>query len=62
MGGFMTELILSKKELESFYRKNSNLETCKKFGISTSTLSKYLKEMNIKMKGYGNKKTIVIKD
>lgn len=58
----MTEVILSKKELESFYRKNSNLKTCKKFGISTSTLSKYLKEMNIKMKGYGNKKTIVIKD
>ena len=58
----MTEVILSKKELEKFYNTHSNLETCKKFGISTSTLSKYLKEMNIKMKGYGNKKTIVIKD
>lgn len=58
----MEILNLSKKALQEYYHKHSNLDTCKKFGISTGTLSKYLKEMNIKMKGYGNKKTIVIKD
>lgn len=47
---------ISKKVLENFYNTHTNLETCKKFGISETTLMKILKKNDIKMKGSGHKK------
>lgn len=47
---------ISKKVLQNFYNTHTNLETCKKFGISETTLMKILKKNGIKMKGSGHKK------
>lgn len=47
---------ISKKELDKFYNTHTNSETCKKFGISQTTLMKILKKMKITMKGSGHKK------
>ena len=40
--------------LEKIYRENSNKEACKILGITNATLTTYLRQMGIKLKGSGN--------
>lgn len=45
---------LTKKELQDMYLSMSNKELATKLGVSVVTLSKLIKDNNIKPKGKGN--------
>lgn len=51
------KLTISKTELEKIYWENPNKEACRILGITNSTLTKYLRENNIPLKGSGNGKS-----
>jgi hypothetical protein len=42
-------------DLEKIYRENSNKEACTILGICNRTLTAYLRQMGIKLKGSGNR-------
>ena len=46
---------LTKEELQKIYWENSNKKACKILGVTNSTLTKYLREFNIALKGSGNR-------
>ena len=50
--------ILSRAELEKIYKDNSNKEACELLGVSTTTLTKCLKQAGIPLKGQGYGKRI----
>lgn len=41
-------------DLEKIYRENTNKEACRILGICNYTLTAYLRQMGIKLKGSGN--------
>lgn len=42
-------------DLEKIYRENNNKEACKILGITNATLTAYLRQMGITLKGSGNR-------
>lgn len=48
---------ITKEELAEIYYNNSNKKACEILGVTNSTLIKYLRKANIKLKGSGNGKT-----
>lgn len=48
---------ITTKELQEIYNNNSNKEACKILGITNSTLTKYLRQAGIPLKGSGNGKS-----
>lgn len=42
-------------DLEKIYRQNSNKEACKILGITNATLTTYLRQCGIELKGSGNR-------
>lgn len=57
----MQEIIIDPAELSTVYWKNTNDKTAEHFNISTTTLLKFLKKLNIPLKGRGGSKRIKIK-
>jgi DNA invertase Pin-like site-specific DNA recombinase len=53
---------MTKKEFEDMYRSMPTLEMCKKLGISSATLYKYLRKLKIEKKGKNNTDKITFKD
>jgi phage antirepressor YoqD-like protein len=56
---------ITKEELLNIYHNNSNRKACEILKITNSTLIKYLRQNNIKLKGSGNrnkKGKLVIKE
>ena len=56
---------ITKQELLEIYSNNSNKKACEILKITNSTLTKYLRQNNIKLKGSGNrnkKGKLVIKE
>lgn len=51
---------ITTKELERIYTSNKTKDVCKLLKISTPTLIKYLTENNIKLKGKGTKRKLLI--
>lgn len=47
---------ISPKKLELLYNKLEKFKLCEMLGVSDPTLTKYLKEYNIPLKGKGNRK------
>ena len=50
-------LTISKKELEKLYNENLNKIVCEHLKITNSTLTKYLRQHGIELKGSGNGKS-----
>ena len=48
---------ITSAKLADLYRTKQNKDICKMLGISDPTLTKYLKQLNIPLKGKGNRKT-----
>lgn len=48
---------ISKQELEKLYNENPNKVVCEQLKITNSTLTKYLRQYGIKLKGSGNGKS-----
>ena len=46
---------ITKQELEKIYWENSNKKACEILKITNATLTKYLKQNKIKLKGSGNR-------
>lgn len=46
---------ITKEELEQIYWENSNKKACEILKITNATLTKYLKQNKIKLKGSGNR-------
>lgn len=46
---------ITKQELEQIYWKNSNKKACEILKITNATLTKYLRQNKIKLKGSGNR-------
>jgi hypothetical protein len=46
---------ITKQELEQIYWENSNKKACEILKITNATLTKYLKQNKIKLKGSGNR-------
>jgi hypothetical protein len=46
---------ITKQELQQIYLNNSNKKACEILKITNSTLTKYLRENKIKLKGSGNR-------
>jgi len=56
---------ITKEELLNIYHNNSNKKACEILKITNSTLTKYLRQNKIKLKGSGNrnkKGKLVIKE
>lgn len=50
-------ITISKQELEKLYNENPNKVVCEHLKITNSTLTKYLRQYGIKLKGSGNGKS-----
>ena len=50
-------ITILKKELEKLYNENLNKVVCEQLKITNSTLTKYLRQYGIKLKGSGNGKS-----
>ena len=46
---------INKQELEQIYWSNSNKKACEILKITNATLTKYLRQNRIKLKGSGNR-------
>lgn len=46
---------ITKRELKQIYLKNSNKKACEILKITNATLTKYLRQNKIKLKGSGNR-------
>lgn len=46
---------ITKQELEQIYWENSNKKACEILKITNATLTKYLRQNKIKLKGSGNR-------
>ncbi len=51
------KLTITKEELKKIYWENPNKEACLILKITNATLTKYLRENNIALKGSGNGKS-----
>ncbi len=51
---------ITKSELESLYRNNTNEKACEVLGVSKATFLSYLKKADIKLKGKGNNRKFKI--
>jgi len=50
-------ILISKKDLEKLYKENPNKLVCEKLKITNTTLTKYLRQYGIELKGSGNGKS-----
>lgn len=48
---------ITKQELHDIYHSNSNKKACEILGVTNSTLTKYLRQAGIPLKGSGNGKS-----